>query len=466
MSTDSVRTKMPDAGAPRPGVAPTDALSGGIRLQSLIMTRWLAIAGQGFALLIVLFVFGFDFPFIACAAVVTASVVLNIAATAAFPASKRLSDREAVLYLAFDIIQLSTLLLLTGGLHNPFCILILAPVAVSASSLSGRSTVLLVGLALACVSGLGLLSLSLPWIPGENFVIPLMYQVGIWSALVLGIVFTAAYGWRIAFETRAMSEALTATRFVLAREQRLSAVGGLAAAAAHELGTPLGTIALVASDLADSAADEATFKEDISLLLSQVDRCRKILRQLSADPHIGDAVYDTLDLGTLLHELADSVPAGSPLVRVHLLPHDRFADGEDLIDEPVLARRPEIIYGLSNILNNAVDFAKSEVVIKADWADTRLSIEISDDGPGFAPHVIDRLGEPYLTTRPRRNVNVGRGDHEGLGLGVFIARTLLGRTGGVMEFHNRSDGHGATVSVIWPDGILDQDVLVDGVAKN
>ena len=105
-------------------------------------------------------------------------------------------------------------------------------------------------------------------------------------------------------------------------------------------------------------------------------------------------------------------------------------------------------------------------MIKADWADTRLSIEISDDGPGFAAHVIDRLGEPYLTTRPGRNVNVGRGDHEGLGLGVFIARTLLGRTGGVMEFHNRSDGHGAIVSVIWPDGILDQDVLVDGIAKN
>lgn len=440
-------------------------LPGGIRLQSLILTRWLAITGQGVALLIVLLVFGFDFPILACAAVVAASVCLNIAATVGFPASKRLSDREAALYLAFDIIQLSTLLFLTGGLHNPFCILVLAPVAVSASSLSGRSTVLLVGLALICMSSLGLMSLALPWMPGESLSFPAMYQAGIWFALALGIVFTAAYGWRIAFETRAMSEALTATRFVLAREQRLSAVGGLAAAAAHELGTPLGTIALVASDLAESVADDETLQEDVSLLLSQVDRCRKILKQLSADPHIGDTVYDTLDLGTLLHELADSVPVGSPLVRVHLLPHDRFADGEDLVDEPVLARRPEIIYGLGNILNNAVDFAKSEVVMKADWTDTRLSIEISDDGPGFAPHVIDRLGEPYLTTRPRRDVNVGRGDHEGLGLGVFIARTLLGRTGGVMEFYNRPGG-GATVSVVWPEGILDQDVLVDGVAKD
>lgn len=448
-----------------PGSAPTDALLGGIRLRSLILIRWLAISGQVLAVLIVLFGFGFEFPVLACVAVITASVVLNMVAFALFPANKRLTDREAALYLAFDIIQLSTLLSLTGGLLNPFSILVLAPVAIAASSLSGRSTLLLVGLALICVSGLGLVSLPLPWVPGETLLMPPMYQVGIWTALVLSSAFLAAYAWRIAFETRSMSEALTATRFVLAREQRLSAVGGLAAAAAHELGTPLGTIALVANDLADNVADDETMKEDVALLLSQVDRCRKILRQLSADPHISDAVYDTLDLGTLLHELADNVPAGAPLVRVHLLPHDRFADGEDLIDEPTLSRRPEILYGLGNILNNAVDFAESEVVMKADWTDAQLSVEISDDGPGFAAHMMDRLGEPYLTTRPRRGVNVGRGDHEGLGLGIFIAKTLLGRTGANMRFFNKSDGQGAVVLVNWPNGILDESVLVDGIAK-
>lgn len=464
MNDTVARTKTTRALAP--GTAPTDALLGGIRLRSLIVIRWLAITGQVAAVLIVLFGFGFDFPVLACVGVITASVVLNIVAFAMFPANKRLSDRDAALYLAFDIIQLSTLLSLTGGLQNPFAILVLAPVAISASSLSGRSTIVLVGLALICVSGLGLVSLPLPWVPGETLVMPLMYQVGIWAGLVLSIVFLAAYAWRIAFETRSMSEALTATRFVLAREQRLSAVGGLAAAAAHELGTPLGTIALVANDLADNAAEDGDMKEDVGLLLSQVDRCRKILRQLSADPHIGDAVYDTFDLGTLLHELADSVPAGAPLVRVHLLPHDRFAEGEELIDEPVLARRPEIIYGLGNILNNAVDFASSEVVMKADWTDTQLSVEISDDGPGFAAQLIDRLGEPYLTTRPGRGVNIGRGDHEGLGLGIFIAKTLLGRAGGVTQFYNKGNGQGAVVLVTWPNGILDEDVLVDGVAHN
>ncbi len=466
MNDSGARTTASRPAGPGLGGAPTDALLGGIRLRSLIVIRWLAISGQVLAILIVLYGFGFDFPVLACAAVIAASAVLNVVASALFPASKRLSDRDAALYLAFDIIQLSTLLSLTGGLQNPFSILVLAPVAISASSLSGRSTLLLVGLALICVSGLGLVSMPLPWIPGETLAIPLLFQVAIWSALVLSIVFLAAYAWRIASETRSMSEALTATRFVLAREQRLSAVGGLAAAAAHELGTPLGTIALVANELADNVGGDDDMKEDVVLLLSQVDRCRKILKQLSADPHIGDAVYDTLDLGTLLHELADSVPAGAPLVRVHLLPHDRFADGEDLIDEPILARRPEIIYGLGNILNNAVDFARSEVVMKADWTDTRLSVEISDDGAGFAAQMMDRLGEPYLTTRPRRGVNVGHGDHEGLGLGIFIARTLLGRTGGIMNFSNKPDGQGAVVLVTWPNGILDESVLVDGIAKN
>lgn len=447
-------------------VGPGGALVAGIRLRSLNLIRWLAIAGQCLAVVLVMFVLGFDFPFFLCVAVIAASAALNVTAFSVYPVNKRLSDREATPFLAFDIIQLSTLLSLTGGLQNPFSILVLAPVAISASSLSGRSTLLLVGLALVCVSALGFAPTELPWTPGETLSIPTMYLVGIWIALGLGIVFMAAYTWRIASETRAMSEALTATQFVLAREQRLSAVGGLAAAAAHELGTPLGTIALVANDLADNAAGDSEMKEDVALLLSQIDRCRKILKQLSADPHIGDAVYDTFDLGTLLHELADTVPAGSPLVHVRLLPHDRFADGEDLVDEPVLARRPEIIYGLANILNNAVDFAETEVVMQADWSGTQLSVEISDDGPGFLPHVIDRLGEPYLTTRPARGVNVGHGDHEGLGLGVFIAKTLLGRTGATMAFRNKDEGRGAVVLVTWPNGIIDENMLVDGVAQN
>ena len=441
---------------------PAASALGGIRLRSLVLTRWLAVGGQALAVLFVAYVLRYQVPFLACVAMIAASAALNIAVTTIYPTNKRLSDRETMLYLAFDIIQLTALLFLTGGLKNPFVILILAPIAISASSLSSRSTMMIVALALASVSLLGLYSLPLPWPQGESFVMPGMYQIGVWLAIGLGIGFVAIYAWRIAHESRSMSEALAATQFVLAREQRLSAVGGLAAAAAHELGTPLGTIALVANDLADSAGADEELKDDVSLLLSQVERCRKILRQLSADPHIGDSVYDKMDLGTLLHELAESVQAGGPLVRVHLLPHDRFADGGDLVEEPVLARRPEIIYGLSNFLNNALDFAEQEVLMTADWDDHKVVVEVSDDGPGFSPLVLERLGEPYFTTRPKQGVNAGQGDHEGLGLGVFIAKTLLGHTGGQIEFLNREEGRGAVVRVTWPNGITDQDLIVDG----
>ena len=441
---------------------PMGSSLGGIRLRSLVLTRWLAVGGQALAVLFVAYVLRFDVPLLACIAMIAASGLLNVVATTVYPTNKRLTDRETMLYLAFDVIQLSALLFLTGGLKNPFAILVLAPIAISASSLSKRSTGLIVGLAIFCVSLLGLTSMPLPWPSDQAFEVPGMYQTGLWLAIVLGIGFVAIYAWRIAYESRSMSEALAATQFVLAREQRLSAVGGLAAAAAHELGTPLGTISLVANDLADSTVANEELKDDVALMLSQVERCRKILRQLSADPHIGDSVYDKMDLGTLLHELAESVQAGGPFVRVHLLPHDRFADGGDLVEEPVLARSPEIIYGLSNFLNNAIDFGQSEVVMTADWDDNKVIVEISDDGPGFSPGVLERLGEPYFTTRPKQNVNVGQGDHEGLGLGVFIAKTLLGHTGGQIAFLNREEGTGAVVRVTWPNGIARPDLLVDG----
>lgn len=435
---------------------------GGVRLRSLLLTRWLAVFGQALAVLFVTYVLRFEVHFIACIAMIAASATLNVIAMMVYPLSKRLTDRETTLYLAFDIIQLSALLFLTGGLKNPFAILVLAPIAISATSLSMRSTILIVALAFTSVSALGLYSLPLPWMPGEVFAFPSTYQLGIWLALVLGIGFVAVYAWRIAHESRSMWEALAATQFVLAREQRLSAVGGLAAAAAHELGTPLGTIALVANDLAESEAADEEFKDDVTLMLSQVERCRKILRQLSADPHIGDSVYDKMDLGTLLHELAENAQTGGPYVRVHLLPHDRFDEGGELVEEPVLDRRPEIIYGLSNFLNNAIDFAKSEVVMRADWDDNKVIVEVCDDGPGFSPGVLERLGEPYFTTRPKQGVNVGQGDHEGLGLGVFIAKTLLGHTGGQIKFLNANAQGGAIVRVTWPNGITEYDLLVDG----
>jgi two-component system sensor histidine kinase RegB len=210
---------------------------GGLSLMSLVIPRWIAIAGQTAAIVVVKFGLEYDFPFLMCLAVIALSANLNLFLTFRSPNNRRLSEREATAYLAFDVLQLTLLLHMTGGLQNPFFILFLAPVTISASSLSLRSTILLVLLALLCVSFVSLFYRPFPWISGELFSLPLLYQIGLWTAICLSLIFSAIYSWRVAQEARRMSDALAALQYVLGREQRLSAVGGLAAAAAHELGT-------------------------------------------------------------------------------------------------------------------------------------------------------------------------------------------------------------------------------------
>jgi two-component system sensor histidine kinase RegB len=452
--TDSKQTTSKDpAGAKPYGNGELHSSEPGLSLMSLMVPRWLAIVGQLIAVLLVKFGLGFDLALGACIAVILASVALNIGLTLRFPSTKRLSDREASYYLAFDMLQLTALLYFTGGLHNPFFILFLAPVAVSASSLSTRSTLILMTLGFTCVSFIGVAAEPLPWISGEEFELPGLYQLGLWVAIVLGLSFSAVYASRIAREAQRMSDALAATQYVLAREQRLSAVGGLAAAAAHELGTPLGTITLIAKELEEEFADNETVAEDIELLISQVHRCRDILSRLSTNPLVGDAVYDQMDLGSLLHEVVDQFPSSSVAVEVSIEEPPESSDAAGPM--PTLVRRPEIIYGLGNFLNNAVDFAVAKVMITADWDGESVHIRIEDDGPGFAPRVLDQLGEPYLTSRLGK-FQTGRGhDHEGLGLGIFIAKTLIERTGGKISFSNLSgDQHGAIVDIRWQEGMV------------
>lgn len=418
----------------------------GISRTSLVMPRWLAVVGQTLAVLIVHLWFGFNLPLFACLAVIGALAIMNLWLHIGFPPTKRFSDREAALCLGVDMLQLTLLLYFTGGLHNPFFILFIAPVAVSASSLSMRSTIFLMLLGFACVSFIALVAQPLPWIEGQEFEMPRLYQVGLWVAIILGLSFSTAYSSGITREARAMSTALAASQYVLAREQRLSAVGGLAAAAAHELGTPLGTIALIAKEFQEELADKPELKEDLDMLMSQVHRCRDILGRLSANPNQGDAVYDRLDVGALLHEVVDQMPQTGVQFKIDLAPLARTERSE----EPNIARQPEILYGLGNFIDNAADFAKSAVSITADWNENMISLRIADDGPGFPSKILDSLGEPFLTTRMRETKSARGHDHEGLGLGVFIAKTLIEHTGGTVRFSNSSkQGEGAVVTVTW-----------------
>ncbi|MFC3136057.1 ActS/PrrB/RegB family redox-sensitive histidine kinase [Microbaculum marinum] len=409
-----------------------------LRLRTLVRLRWIAVAGQSIAVLAVYALFGFHLPLGFCFSLIALSAWLNIYLRIRYPASRELSARAATILLGYDIIQLAALLALTGGLSNPFSILLLVPVVVSASALPPLNTIVLGGIALAVASLIAAVHLPLPWIPGDEPELPLLYLAGIWVALALAIGFMGIYAFRVAKEARQMSDALTAAELVLAREHRISALDGLAAAAAHELGTPLATIALVARELERDMPAEGPHSDDVRLLRSQVERCRGILERIGSLGEETGGHFDRLPLSSLIEEIA--------------APHREFGISIEIVmdgqrPEPVGRRDPGILYGLGNLAENAVDFAGSTAVIRAGWTDRTVTIEIADDGPGFPPDVLSKIGEPYISTRGRRR---GSTEESGLGLGLFIAKTLLERSGAQVTFGNRAPpAQGALARATW-----------------
>jgi len=411
----------------------TDEANGRVGLRTIILIRWVAIAGQLSTVLMVEFGLGIDLPLWPALATIAASAVLNLAALLQRRTRPRLPDRDAALYLAFDTLQLALLLFLTGGLQNPFSIMLLAPLTVAATSLSRGSVAVLTGLALVCVAALAMFHQPLHW-PGGQVVLPPLFALGQWLALSISATFIAAYVWSVAHEARRISGALSMTQMALAREQRLSALGALAAAAAHELGTPLGTIALVAKEIAREIPDDDPLAEDVQLLQSQVARCRDILAELARRPEAdGGEPFERLSIRALIE--AAAAPHRHPGKTLVV-----EAAGTDDLAEPVLARSPEILHGLGNLLQNALEFAASRVVAEAHWDRNQLTIAIRDDGPGFPPGLLSRIGEPYLSQRGVKGTHMG--------LGIFIAQTLLERTGAEVEFGNRTEG-GAEVVIRW-----------------
>jgi len=370
-----------------------------------------------------------------------------------FPENQRLSDRDAMLTLLFDLSQLSFLLFLTGGLNNPFALLILAPVTISATALTVRSTIILGGLAMAMITLLAVYHVPLATQTGEVLQLPDIFVAGFWMAICIGIVFLSAYARRITLETHSMSQALLATQMALAREQKLTDLGGVVAAAAHELGTPLATIKLVSTELLDELQDQPVLAEDVRLIRDQADRCRDILHSMGRagkdDLHLRSA-----PLGGVVREAAEPHAARGVAIN-----YDFVADPGEPMGQPIIWRKPEVIHGLRNLVQNAVDFAATQIWVEGHWGAGQIRLRITDDGPGYPQDLLGRLGDPFLSRRARAQ-SPARPGYEGMGLGLFIAKTLLERSGARVSFENatdpflsaedKTDKSGAVVEVIWP----------------
>lgn len=411
---------------------------GRVMLHTVSLTRWVAVIGQLFTILFVHFSLGIALPMAALLPAVALSAVINIALGLGLKATTRLPERSAATLFAFDIVQLCYLLVFTGGVQNPFAALLLVPIALAAVTLDIRSTVAITALALLGISILAVAAGPMPWRDGY-LSLPMLYRIAGWAALSLGTMLIAVFAWSVAEEARQRTDALTATQLALAREQQLSALGGQAAAAAHLLGTPLTTINIIAKELVRELPDGSPLAEDAAELLTQAKRCRELLAGLGkrADDHEHQNFTRAPFTSLLEHIAAECARPGIDLT----VSVERVDDTA----EPLVALTPELRHSLANLIDNALQFARNEVEITLRPSRAELVLTIQDDGPGFPADVLDWLGEPFLSTRREQG---------GLGLGIFIANTLLARTGAKVHFDNTQQG--ARVTLSWPTNRLER----------
>ncbi len=413
-----------------------------LRLQTLVRLRWLAVGGQAVTVFIVAFWLKFPLPLVACAALIAALAAVNFYLMIRYPPTHRLYPGAAFSLLGFDLLQLCALLFITGGLANPFAALVCVPVIISFASQPIRFSTVLILIAMVCITILAFSPFPLPWFDGVEINVHTVMQFGVWCSIASTMAFAAFYAYRVSMEASQLADALAATELVLQREKHLSQLDGLAAAAAHELGTPLATISVVAKEMERELKDDDRFREDVQLLRSQSERCRDILRRLATLSAEGEAHLRRLPLSSMMEEI--------------VAPHREFGIKLELIEksprkgEPVTDRNAGIMYGLGNLIENAVDYARDKVTVTVEHDARKVRITIEDDGEGYSSDILTRIGEPYVTKRQRED-RAG-----GLGLGLFIAKTLLERSGASLVFENRMpETAGARVRVEWPRMMID-----------
>ena len=403
--------------------------------KTLVILRWIAIFGQLIAINLVYYYLDLNFPIFICHAIIFLGLITNIYLQFKIK-TNQLKDIYSSLFLIYDLMQLSALLYLTGGISNPFSLLLIVPAIVSSTFLSAGTTIIL---GLVTTSSLFLLAnyyLPLPGMTEYVFSFPTFYKIGVLISIIVGLIFLSYFGIRFAGETKKRSEALSKLQQVIAKEYELESLGGQAAAAAHSLGTPLATISVVAKELRKEISEDSKYSKDLDLLISQTKRCGEILKQISQKQIIEDKFMSAVKLEDLLVEILRSFMETSEKKIKLNTNNDKYK-----ID---IKRTPEIIYGLRNFIGNAVKFSNKIVEIELESNKNKICVKVNDDGPGFPEDVIKILGEPYIKSKSKK-IN----DKSGLGLGIFLGKTLLERQGAKLNFSNQSKSKGASVKIIW-----------------
>ena len=398
--------------------------SNNILLSNLIKIRWIAIGGQLCAILLVFFYLKINFPIIACLCIIFLSVAINIYSFFINKINNHLSDKEAFYFLLFDTMQLGTLLFLTGGIYNPFSLLLIAPLIISASYLPIVYSIGLLFLSVCVVLVISSFYFPINW--NENFNVPRFFTYGLTLSLIVSLIFLSIYVYLFANSSRRISQALLETRLALDNQKKLSEIGSLSAAAVHELSTPLNTIFLVLSDLRNEESVKKNYeiKKEIDLLKSQADRCRNILLTLSKNPeNLKDSFLEKTTISNLIKLNFDKFNNKNIKLKLNLISSQ---------EEPLILFKDELLYGIGNIIQNAIQHAGFILIINISWDNDYFVIIVEDDGSGFKNEILNQIGKPYIVKQGK-----------GMGLGIFIAKNLIENIGGSISFQNKKEGGGS-----------------------
>jgi len=405
-----------------------DNIPNNILLINLIKIRWLAIFGQLSAILISYYYLEIIVPVLVCFLIIVVSVFVNLFSFFRKKINNYLSDNEAFYFLLFDTLQLGILLYLTGGIYNPFSLLLIAPLIISASYLPIVFSIILSLLSIIIVILISYFYIPIAW--NDTFSVPDIFKYSLSLSLIISLIFIAIYVYLLASSSRNISKALLHARSVLANQRKLSEIGSLSAAAVHEISTPLNTIFLILNDLGEErlVKNNSEIKKEIELIKSQAEECKKILLTLSRNPqNLKDKFFDNTTFSNIIELNFNKFNNRKIALQINLISKS---------NEPSILFKDELMYGLGNIIQNAIQYASSIVRVSIYWNETQFKITINDDGNGFDKEMLDQIGNPYISK-----------NNKGMGLGIFIAKNLIENIDGSIFFKNEKDG-GASVEII------------------